>query len=358
MKVAIQAEYPPSGQIAFFSGLQQANRRLGTPLQILPLSLPQESIVQHPQLLDQIDAYAGSLIGEEWIAPHRNRVAQWIDLAQWSGLNETPSIGVDYEKIGAAAAQALAEHGALHGFLIAPETQARSRRLLAEARAATDIPFDTIPLLTRERLRETIAKLVPKSGIITLSDRAARFVCELARDLGRTLGEDLKVIGLGDEPEASMLAGVGIASFPIPYAEIGKAVVEGILHCRKESQLLAPGPLQVRESLAVRTGEPDTIGRIIAWMNAHLAANASLEDVARMHGMSRRTMELKFKQADRQSPNREWNALRIKQAKGLLVETDLRIVEIAERCGYSSQSRFTQAFTASTGSAQTVFRSG
>lgn len=63
-----------------------------------------------------------------------------------------------------------------------------------------------------------------------------------------------------------------------------------------------------------------------------------------------------FKRAFGCSPRDMMLRLRIQHAKNLLLETNLRIKEIADRCGYQRQHEFARAFRQHTGVAPTTWR--
>jgi transcriptional regulator GlxA family with amidase domain len=83
-------------------------------------------------------------------------------------------------------------------------------------------------------------------------------------------------------------------------------------------------------------------------MESDPGADHSLGSLARHVGLSPRSLGRRFREATGQSPMHYLRRLRLREAKALLLRSDLSIAEIAWRCGYSSPSRFTQAFRAAT----------
>lgn len=68
-------------------------------------------------------------------------------------------------------------------------------------------------------------------------------------------------------------------------------------------------------------------------------------DVARWVGVSERKLSELFRQERNQTLNDYLTELRMEAAKRLLVQSDLRIYEIAEQVGYGSSAYFSTAFT-------------
>ncbi len=65
-------------------------------------------------------------------------------------------------------------------------------------------------------------------------------------------------------------------------------------------------------------------------------------------GISSRSFGRRFRRATGETPGAYLQKLRIRDARALLQKSDLAIAEIAWRCGFSSPSRFAQAFRAAT----------
>lgn len=84
-------------------------------------------------------------------------------------------------------------------------------------------------------------------------------------------------------------------------------------------------------------------------MESEPGAAHTLPDLARSVGLSPRSLGRRFREATGQSPMHYLRRLRLREAKALLLHSDLSIADIAWRCGHGSPSRFAQAFRAATG---------
>lgn len=70
----------------------------------------------------------------------------------------------------------------------------------------------------------------------------------------------------------------------------------------------------------------------------------SIIDIARNLGISRRTLEVKFRRHTGKTLLEEIQEVRLTRAKMILQETDLPISEVADLCGYRSASYLVQIF--------------
>jgi AraC family transcriptional regulator len=92
------------------------------------------------------------------------------------------------------------------------------------------------------------------------------------------------------------------------------------------------------------------------YIEAHLGEDLSLREIADELGMSTHYFSELFRNSVGLSPYRHITRRRIEEAKRLLSRADLRLVDIALELGFSSQSRFTEAFTRVVGVTPLTYR--
>jgi len=110
--------------------------------------------------------------------------------------------------------------------------------------------------------------------------------------------------------------------------------------------------------VAVRKGGLTTaqLRRAKEILVANSGGHILLADVARECGLSRQYFTKAFKATTGLAPHRWLQQHRIDQAKQLLSETSLPIVDIAIRCGFADQSHLTRVFTALVGLSPAAWR--
>lgn len=94
----------------------------------------------------------------------------------------------------------------------------------------------------------------------------------------------------------------------------------------------------------------------IQYMNAHLEEKLDMRALASRVYLSHTGLIWKFRRQLGVTPLQYLISLRMQLARRLLLEEDLPIGEIAERCGYPSAYYFTNAFHKSTGKSPSAFR--
>jgi AraC family transcriptional regulator len=84
--------------------------------------------------------------------------------------------------------------------------------------------------------------------------------------------------------------------------------------------------------------------RVIERMNADLDTDLDLKTIAAESGYSRNHFLRMFRVATECTPHQYFLRLRIEKAQSLMKSQSLRIIDIAESCGFASQSQFSRVF--------------
>ena len=96
--------------------------------------------------------------------------------------------------------------------------------------------------------------------------------------------------------------------------------------------------------------------RAIARMRENLGEPLSLDEMARAAMYSKFHFSRAFQRATGVSPGRFLAAIRLEEAKRLLVSTSLTVTEISHRVGYTSVGTFGSRFTSAVGVSPTSYR--
>lgn len=98
------------------------------------------------------------------------------------------------------------------------------------------------------------------------------------------------------------------------------------------------------------------VEQVLANVRQQLGEQYTLDDLAKMAMFSKFHFARMFRQVTGVSPRRFLYALRLQEAKRLLVTTSLSVAEVSHQVGYSSVGTFTSRFTASVGVPPAVYR--
>ena len=104
-------------------------------------------------------------------------------------------------------------------------------------------------------------------------------------------------------------------------------------------------------------GSPNSfLPKAVDYINRHYSEPITLDDVCRTAFVSKYYFCRRFKDMMGMTVMEYICQTRLSAAKGMLLHTDLRIEEIAERCGFSGPSYFSQIFKKRVGMSATAYR--
>lgn len=98
------------------------------------------------------------------------------------------------------------------------------------------------------------------------------------------------------------------------------------------------------------------VHRVIVDMQANLGQDLTIDDMARTAMFSKFHFTRVFRDVTGTSPGRFLSALRLQEAKRLLLDTTFSVADISSQVGYSSVGTFSSRFKACVGVSPSVFR--
>lgn len=110
---------------------------------------------------------------------------------------------------------------------------------------------------------------------------------------------------------------------------------------------------------AVRSGprlSEAELDRLLDFIEAHLEDDLSVEDLAKVLGLSRFHFSRLFKTTTSQSPYQFLLERRIRRSRDLLRSTNLSVADIASKCGFRSVPQFEEAFRRAMGARPIRYR--
>src|SRR5262249_10037500 len=100
----------------------------------------------------------------------------------------------------------------------------------------------------------------------------------------------------------------------------------------------------------------EPLSQTLAWMERHLDAELTVEQLARRAAMSSRTFARRFRAATGTTPHRWLLRERLRAARELLETTDASIAVVAQRSGLGSAANLRLRFQAELGTSPSAYR--
>jgi len=106
-----------------------------------------------------------------------------------------------------------------------------------------------------------------------------------------------------------------------------------------------PAPrVMTRQSTDVVAVDDPVTAKALNYIREHYQKGITVSEIARIAGVSRRVLEIRFRKAMQRSVYEEVLRLRMNQACLLLIESNLSVAQIAEALNYDEIKYFSRAF--------------
>jgi len=186
-------------------------------------------------------------------------------------------------------------------------------------------------------------KALPKPvGIIAVNDTRARQLLQACTEAGIAVPAEISVIGIDNDPLASVLNRIPISSVVQGTLEMGKTAAR-LLHqilkhipCPPESTLIAPVGVRARASTEHVLDHDPKVMRARHFIRQFACQGVRTEQVADYVGVSRSSLEAHFRQELQRSVHDEIMRIKLEAATSILSSESAPMDAIAVRCGFTS----------------------
>ena len=198
-------------------------------------------------------------------------------------------------------------------------------------------------------------------GIFAADDALAITLIQRVVSSGIVIPRDLAVVGAGNWKALCELGSPTLSSVDVDFESrgyAGAAMLDELIAGKKPvgPVLIPPRELVARESSAVFGYADPTLRKAVEFIAANSETAISVTHVAAAAGVSRRKLEQVFTATLGRTIHDEIWRRRIVCARRLLSGTELSMLDIAKRCGFSSASSFSTTFQRHTGRSPREYR--
>jgi len=214
----------------------------------------------------------------------------------------------------------------------------------------------------QEQWSDWVRQLPMKTGVICGDDESAARVYLAAEKAGRVIGENLYVLGCGNEAIFCDAMNPPLSSIQLNYFGMGweaAAMLDGILKTGQvptDSLKIQFASVIERLSSRPQAHQDSRVERALAVIWKDLGDGLKVEKVAKRVNMDRRHLHRLFMQQLGRSPMQEIQLARVETAKRLLCESTESLSSIALACGFSDQAHFARSIKKATGKTPSEFR--
>ena len=199
------------------------------------------------------------------------------------------------------------------------------------------------------QLAAWLAKLPPRTALMSAHDERALQVMAAATSAGIAIPDRLAVLGVDDDEILCSTSSPSLSSIPVNSEETGQRIAAA-MHALLEGRQPVPivrtchTRITVRQSTDAFIDDDPIVAKALDFIHRHLSDSINVTNLAAAANCSRRTLEMKMASALGMSPLAKIHEIRRTEAVKLLKETNLPIAEVARRCGYTSAIRLDADF--------------
>jgi transcriptional regulator GlxA family with amidase domain len=139
-------------------------------------------------------------------------------------------------------------------------------------------------------------------------------------------------------------------------SRLGMAVALDVASVFIYDQARAAADAQPLVSLGRLEGYDPRLAQAIRLMEAHVDRPLTTSAIARRVGLTARALELVFRRSIGETPGAYYLRLRLNAARRLVLDTQVRMAEVAARTGFASAASFSRAFSRAFGKAPVRMR--
>jgi LacI family transcriptional regulator len=317
-------------------------------------------------------------VAEKLTARERaGRVAVVIG-GQYRGI---ASVGVDDQAVGKCAAEHLlarnlksfAAYGIgspgfwcdrRRGFIATIEQAGFAVNVDAAALQPTDVPLrEQDPQQNLAEMAHRWLERLPKPvGILAGCDSWAEGLLFANRRYGLRVPDEVAVVGVDNDAFITELCFPPLSSVAIPWQKVGHEaalIMEQLVSGKKvngEPILISPCAVRARRSSDILAVEEPDVAAALQYIRAHADRPIRPPDILRHVPVYRKKLERNFRRYVGSSITEEVRRAHVERAKHLLTATDLPMIEVADRSGFTSQAKFSVAFRRETGQTPSKYR--
>lgn len=199
-------------------------------------------------------------------------------------------------------------------------------------------------------------------AVLTWSSPRGVQVVAAARRAGLDVPSEIAVLAGDDDDLLCEVAHPSVSGVVRPAEQIGYRAAHMLDTLMVRSRpterevFFEPIAINTRASTDTFALDDDDVVTALRFIHLHAHRPMTVDDILDRVPISRRALERRFLRAIGRSPGQEIRRIRVGKAAGLLVETDLPVATVADRCGFGSTQYMIQVFRADRGTTPLRYR--
>ena len=236
---------------------------------------------------------------------------------------------------------------------------AYARRLAESGLPCLRFEAPAYDLASHDELLRFLKRLPAPAAVFAANDERAAEVIDICNRARLAVPNRLAVLGVDNDELVCNHTSPRLSSIEPDFFGEGRAAAEILMRFAKPASSEATCPARrtvLRDSTTGSTPSRALVNRVLAFIEQNACRRMNVDDIARHFKVSRRLLDLRFRESGGGTVQQTITARRLEEAKRLLASTGMPIAQIVEDCGYESPNHFKSVFRRATGMSMRDFR--
>ena len=268
---------------------------------------------------------------------------------------QLPRVMPDQRAVGRVAAEHLLERRYRHFVFVGDPGEEYARERKIGFSMTVQEAGCSCASATEKTLPRVLGRTAKPVGIMVYLDDVAPAVISACRGAGLEIPREAAVVGVNNDEVFCELTDVPLSSVDPDAERVGyeaAALLDGLLKRKRpptEPVLVAPRGVVVRASSDCFAIEDKDLAKALEYIQVHACDPMTVNDILPHIGVSRRTLEYRFREEFDRSLHDEVRRVQFEQARRLLAQTELTVPEVGKRSGFPYANRFSILFRETVG---------
>ncbi|MET0412275.1 MAG: substrate-binding domain-containing protein [Polyangiaceae bacterium] len=207
-----------------------------------------------------------------------------------------------------------------------------------------------------------LSQLRKPCGIFALCDVWARTLARYAHAANLRVPEDVALVGVDNDLLECEMAAPPLTSVAVPWRSVGESAARlvqlGLQGKPIAGQRVPVSPIDVvirRSSDTFAIHDP-LVAEAVTWIHGHMNRRLTVPTIARAVSSTRQRLERRFRRELGRTIQEEVRRARVEVARRLLSTTELPLIEVASRSGFTTPALLSVAFRREIGVPPGAFR--
>ncbi len=324
---------------------------------LVPVTQSQQALLLRLAESGGLDGVIAPVVSDRWVESLKTILPAIVNISSLSSIESVSSVVVDDYAAGEMAARHFIDMGVNRVGVIFQRSVFSSVQckngfidVFRKAGLTIEQPAYRGAYNYENEWEHWLADLQGEIGIFGTSDSLVRRFMRIYNVFRCALSVQISaVVGVGDSLVERTLSGMEISSVVLPAGRVGleavevmKSMLEGGMQL--EHRAIKPTEFKLRISSLEACKSDRVVVRARDFIERSLSTGFSVDDIAKYAGASRRKLEMRFQQELSVTPAVYVREKRMRLAERLLLETGMKVSEVAARCGAGSLQSFTSQF--------------